>query len=90
MTDPVARKGELENEQRYIQAWLDHPLTKELLASYELSAENLSTLVLEAQIKDLPSLIAHFEVRGHRQGVLQAKRCITARLSEIEQELESL
>lgn len=90
MTDPTVLMEELINERKYILAWMEHPLTVELLAALDLAQKNLEVVTNDSQINDLKGLINHFEARGNRFGIRFVRNSVQQRLDDIDERIKNL
>jgi hypothetical protein len=88
--DKQAEQLRLKNEEDVLQAYLDHPISKDIELDNKESQDRFMTVLIDDPITDIQSLINHFEARGHLRGLRQAKALILQSVEEVRQRIKEL
>jgi hypothetical protein len=88
--DITAERQRLENEQRAIAAYLDHPISRKIFEDNEEQQQSLVTILTDIPIHDIESFFKHFEAVGHLRGLRRSKALIQDDVEDIERQLKEL
>jgi hypothetical protein len=88
--DITAERQRLENEQRTIEQYLDHPISRKIFGDNKDQQEALVNTITNVSITDLESFFKHFEAVGHLRGLRRSKALIQDDIEEIEAQLKEL
>jgi hypothetical protein len=88
--DITAERQRLENEQRAIEQYLDHPISRKIFGDNRDQQESLINTITNVPITDLESFFKHFEAVGHLRGLRRSKALIQDDIEEIEAQLREL
>jgi hypothetical protein len=88
--DITAERQRLENEQRAIELYLDHPISRKIFGDNVDQQEALINTITNVPITDLESFFKHFEAVGHLRGLRRSKALIQDDIEEIEVQLKEL
>ena len=88
--DKNEKQAELINVQETIEAYLDHPLSKEILKDNHDRAEEVKRGILFVDPVDVQTFIMHFVAIGEYRGLVRARTMVTDRLEEVKQEIKEL
>lgn len=88
--DVDADKIALENEKRTIEAYLDHPISREIYKDNAEEQEQIIELLCNRTITNAATFFGHFEAIGHLRGLRRGRAIINGKLEEIETQLKNL
>jgi hypothetical protein len=88
--DITAEKTKLEMERDAILSYLDHPITKKILADNRSQEEEFVKLICDLEVVDIASFFAHFAATGHLRGLRRSRAIIMDDLEEIEEKLKEI
>ncbi len=85
--ETTERQTQLENEKAVIESYLEQPISREILRDNEETVEQLERTIFAAPIVDFETFVAHFVAIGKRQGLVQARSAMHAKLEDIKEQL---
>lgn len=88
--DTTAERNRLESEKRALQAYLDHPITREILRDNEESQDSLINTITMVKIDSIATFFDHFEAVGHLRGLRQAKALLLESVELIDRQLKEI
>jgi hypothetical protein len=88
--EPVAEQHALENEQKAIEQYLEHPISRKIFADNAEQQEQLVTVICDIPIHDIESFFKHFEAVGHLRGLRRGKGLVLDDLETIKNQLKEL
>jgi hypothetical protein len=88
--DITAERQRLENEQRAIEQYLSHPITREILADNQNEQEKAIRLLTNQPIDSIEAFFNHFEAVGHLRGLRRSRSIIDDSIEDIKDQLENL
>lgn len=88
--DITAERQRLENELRAIEQYLDHPITREILADNKTEQEKAIRLLTNEPIESIEAFFNHFEAVGHLRGLRRAKSIVDDSIEDIKVQLKDL
>lgn len=88
--DKDAEKQKLEDAKAFIEAWLDHPITRELLRENQEQEAALVSTITDRPVEGLTSMAALVEAKGELRGVRRWRGLVSDKLTEIKEQLKEL
>lgn len=88
--DIDAERKKLEDQQAFIQSWLEHPITQETTQDNSEQQQALVDLICNRPIDSFGSFFAHFEAVGELRGLRRAKGITQDSLESVKRELKEL
>lgn len=88
--DKDAEQRDLQAEKKYVEDWLNHPVTKQVLADNQDQQDQLITLLCQRTITNVETFFGHFEAIGHLRGLRRMRGQVEAKLEDIEEQLKEL
>ncbi len=88
--DVDAEKQKIQDEERFIQAWLEHPITKGLVQDNEEQQQSLITLITQNAVTGDESLYALIEAKGHLRGLRRFRGLVDDQLESVKRQLEEV
>lgn len=82
--DDIAK---LESAQRELEKYLQHPYTQRITKENATAQETLLRLIVNDDVRDIETLVAHFVAIGHLRGLKQASDSLNETLEAIKEEL---
>jgi len=88
--DITAEKQRLENERKAIEMYLDHPISRRIIADNKDEQEKAIRLITNQPVDSIREFFDHWEAVGHLRGLRRAMSIIEDELVEIEDQLKNL
>ena len=88
--DITAERQRLENERKAIQQYLEHPITRDIIADNTVEQEKAIRLLTHQPIDSIEAFFNHFEAVGHLRGLRRARSIIDDSIEDIEEQLKNL
>lgn len=88
--DADAEKQKLEDAKAFVQGWLEHPITAEMLHDNEMEQNAAINLICNGEISSIGAFFSHFEAVGHLRGLRRGKALALDKLDDIEQQIKEL
>jgi hypothetical protein len=88
--DKEAEKLEKQENLAFINAYLSHPITIELLKDCDDQVERGTALVLDHPVVSLETFLAREQALGHLRAMRQFKAMLQDKVAEIHAELKEL
>lgn len=88
--EPVAEQQVLENEQKAIEMYLDHPISRRIFADNASEQETCINLILERPVINVETFLAREQALGHLRGLRRAKAILQDDLEEIKEKLKEI
>lgn len=87
--DTAPTKETLENELRAIEIYLDHPISRRILADNSEEQEKCINIICNVPTT-MDTLPSHFEAVGHLRGLRRSKSILDESVEEIKQQLKEI
>jgi len=88
--DITAERQRLENERKAIQQYLEHPITRDIIADNTVEQEKAIRLLTHQPIDSIEAFFNHFEAVGHLRGLRRSRSIIDDSIEDIEEQLKNL
>lgn len=79
-----------ENELAVIEAYLNHPISREILKDNEEQQTGLVNIICEHDITDLGTFFAHFAAVGELRGLRRARVGLEGKAEELREIIANL
>lgn len=89
-TDAESQRSVLQNQQDYIQAYLDHPVTREMHMAIAERAEELTEVICTRDVDCIESFFSHWIAIGGLRELRRIKSMAKDSLDEIKEQLNEL
>jgi hypothetical protein len=80
-------KAKLESAQRELEKYLQHPYTQRIATENATAQDTLLRLIINDDVRDVETLVAHFVAIGHLRGLRQSSDSLNETLAAIKEEL---
>ena len=80
-------KAKLESAQRELEKYIQHPYTQRITAENATAQDTLQRLIINDDVRDVETLVAHFVAIGHLRGLRQASASLNETLAAIKEDL---
>lgn len=81
-------QAKAESAQREIEKYLAHPFTQQINADNQASQDTLLKVIINDDVKDVETLVAHFVAVGHLRGLRQSADLLKDTLEALKEELQ--
>lgn len=88
--DKDAEQRDLQAEKKFIEDWLGHPVTRQVLQDNQEQQDVLIQLLCDRTITNVETFFGHFEAIGHLRGLRRVRGQVQATLDDIEEQLKEL
>ena len=88
--DVEAERQKLEDQKRFIEAYIDHPLSQEILRDNVEEQDAAINLICNVPVDSIQSFFAHFEACGFLHGLRRSRSITTDSLETIKQQLKEI
>jgi hypothetical protein len=88
--DKQAELNQLEGERIQIEEYLNHPITRKIVADNAEQQKALVDIICDGLIVDIESFFKHFQSVGHLRGLRRAQAIITDTLEEVTDKIKEL
>lgn len=88
--DIAAELEKLENERSFILGWLDHPVTRELLADHEEQLSVSDSPLLDDDLLSMEDAFKTAALKGFRRGARRWKLFVEEKLEKLEVAIQDL
>lgn len=88
--DIEAERQKLEDKKAYIEAYLDHPISKEIFRDNVEEQDAAINLICNVPIDSVQSFFAHFQSVGYLHGLRRSRAITTDSLEEVKNQLEHI
>lgn len=88
--DIDAERQKLEDEKGWINAYIEHPITVQVLQDSAEQQEKIIDLLCNQPISNMETFFAHFEAIGHLRGLRRAKAILLDKVDDIETQLKEI
>lgn len=77
-----------EAAQREIEKYLAHPYTQQIAQDNATSCDTLLRVIINDDVRDVETLVAHFVAVGHLRGLRQSADLLKDTLAALKEELQ--
>lgn len=88
--DVEAERKKLEDQKAFIEAFLDHPLAREILLDNKEEQEVSIERICNVPIDSFESFFGHFQAIGYLRGLRRSRNITTESLDRVKEELNQL
>lgn len=88
--DIEAQRTKLTNDLRAVDAWLEAPITKAVMADVAVEIEKATHLLCDVPVTDIESFFAHFTAAGHLRGLRYLGLCVHEHKEVIQDKLNAI
>lgn len=81
-------QAKTESAVREIEKYLAHPYTAQVARDNKESQETLMKVIINDDVRDIETLIAHFVAIGHLRGLRQSEAIVQETLAALKEELQ--
>ena len=83
-------EAELKNQEAAIVQYLEHPITKKILADNAEEQDSLVDLILNRPVINIETFLAREQALGHLRGLRRAKAIVQDDLEEVKESIKNL
>jgi len=88
--DTDATKKQLENDLAVIEAYLDHPISREILKDNDEQQRGLIEVICDLPVVNIETFFAHFSAVGELRGLRRARVSLEGKADDIREQLKEL